>query len=929
MGGLVAGSVYGLAGVGLVLTYKTSGIFNFAHGSLATVAAFSFYSLYIQSGMPWPLAAAIVVLVIGPVMGLIMELVTRPLTNAALVLQVVATLGVLLIVQACVLIIYGAVETRVVPQYLSTSSFNISDTPVTASSVIVFLLTLGLTVALYVYFRLARTGVAMRAVVDNSDLLALSGTNPIRVRRQAWMIGATFAALSGVLIAPLLSQLDSTTITFLVVTSFGAAAIGQFTNLPLTYVGGLIIGLAGSIATKYFTDGILAALPAALPFVVLFLVLLFSPRARLATRAKLVGRSAGSAWKAPLSVQVGGGIAVFVLLCFVPQFAGIHLADWTAFMANVILFLSLGLLVRTSGQVSLAQLAFAAIGVAAFSHLAVDHGVPWFLALLLSGLIAVPIGAVLAIPAIRLSGLYLALATLGFGIVLQYMFYDQDFMFGVLGLGLDVPRPKLAGLDFTSDEGFYYLVLVLALITTLVLVALNRGRLGRLLKGLSASPTALSTSGTAVNVTLVLVFCISAFLAAIGGAVAGGVPQIVTADSYVPMLSITYFAVLVISVGGEPWYALLAAVGINLIPSYIEGGEVNYYLTLLFGVFSILYALTPDEQRGVPRPIRRAVDRVFRRGEAAAEVVGGQVALAGAPNGVATAQNGLREAGEGRASRDVARAADKGQSEAVGGVSAEGLRVQFGGLVAVNDVSLQAAAGRITGLIGPNGAGKTTTFNAISGLVRPTAGKVILGGETVSGRGPSSRARLGLGRTFQQMELFDQLSVYENVAIGREGGYAGVNPLSHVAASRAQARVTREATLDALALCELEVIADATVGSLSTGQRRLVELARCLAGPFHTLLLDEPSSGLDRRETTQFGRILQRVVRERGVGILLVEHDMALVTSVCDYVYVLDFGRLIFSGTPSEVMASSVVRAAYLGNEENKAIAALSDEEGA
>jgi ABC-type branched-subunit amino acid transport system ATPase component len=184
------------------------------------------------------------------------------------------------------------------------------------------------------------------------------------------------------------------------------------------------------------------------------------------------------------------------------------------------------------------------------------------------------------------------------------------------------------------------------------------------------------------------------------------------------------------------------------------------------------------------------------------------------------------------------------------------------------------------------------------------------------------RARAGLGRTFQHFELFDSLDVRRNVALGAEAALAGANPARHLASSRAQKRRVEEVTEAALASCDLGSIAGSVVGSLSTGQRRLVELARCLAGDFRLLLLDEPSSGLDANETRHFGRILQSAVRQRGIGILLVEHDMSLVTEFCDYLYVLDFGRLIFEGTPAEAVASPVVQSAYLGSDEPEGVPA-------
>ena len=220
----------------------------------------------------------------------------------------------------------------------------------------------------------------------------------------------------------------------------------------------------------------------------------------------------------------------------------------------------------------------------------------------------------------------------------------------------------------------------------------------------------------------------------------------------------------------------------------------------------------------------------------------------------------------------------------------------------------------MTGLIGPNGAGKTTTFNACTGLNKPSQGSVVIGGQSAARRGTPARARLGLGRTFQKMELFDTLTVRENVEAGAEGSLAGANPFTQMFTLPGQRRHVQGRAQRAMELCELAEIANTPAVSLSTGQRRLVELARCLAGPFGLLLLDEPSSGLDRAETARFGEILKKVVADRGVGILLVEHDMSLVLDICEHVYVLDFGELIFQGSAAEIVASPIVKAAYLGD---------------
>ena len=305
--------------------------------------------------------------------------------------------------------------------------------------------------------------------------------------------------------------------------------------------------MLASLATKYFTTGLLAGVPPSMPFLVLFLVLLVSPKRYLAKPSAPLVRK--SAWVAPLSLQLPVLVIAIAALALVPTFAGIHLTDWTTALGTMIIFMSLGLLVRTSGQVSLCQVSFAAIGAAAFSHLTVGQGIPWGVALVISGLIAIPVGALLAIPAIRLSGLYLALATFGFGILLQYMFYTEGYMFGASGAGLTEPRPA----GFTSDKQYYYVALVVVIAAALLIMAIERARLGRLLRAMADSTTTLETSGTAVNVTRVLVFCIASFLAAVGGALAAVAQSTVSADSYQPLGSLTYLTLAVIVLLGAPW----------------------------------------------------------------------------------------------------------------------------------------------------------------------------------------------------------------------------------------------------------------------------------------------------------------------------------------------------------------------------------------
>ncbi len=252
------------------------------------------------------------------------------------------------------------------------------------------------------------------------------------------------------------------------------------------------------------------------------------------------------------------------------------------------------------------------------------------------------------------------------------------------------------------------------------------------------------------------------------------------------------------------------------------------------------------------------------------------------------------------------------------GLEVHDLTIRYGGHIAVAGVALDAPLGRVTGLLGPNGAGKTSTFNACTGLLSPAHGRISLFGQDVTKVGPAERARRGLGRTFQRMELFDSLTVRDNVALGREVGMAGRNPLRHLIGRRHDRATVAERTEQALELCGIAHLAAQRPANLSTGQRRLVELARVVSGEFRLLLLDEPSSGLDHTETARFGEVLRSLVDERGVGLLIVEHDMAFVRQFARTVTVLHLGRVLSEGTIDEVQGDPRVVEAYLGHGRRK-----------
>jgi branched-subunit amino acid ABC-type transport system permease component len=587
--GVVTGSLYGLAGLGLVLTYRTSGVFNFGHGALGAGAAFLFYTLHVTHGWPWPPAALITLFVFGLLGGWLMELITRGLGDVPEAVVVVATVGVLLAVQGTLFLIYGN-RTRLFPDFLPTSGVTLMGVNITLAQMISVAIATASAVALYVFLRQSRLGVSMRAVVDNPTLVALSGESPVRIRRTAWAIGSAFAAMSGILLAPTLG-LDATLLTLLVIQAFGACAVGMFSSLPLTYAGGIGIGVAASLATRYLTEPPFQGIPPAVPFLVLVVVLLAVPVAKFPKRRASLRSLIADTKPMPFRRAAPMAVVGLLVLLAVPAVVGTRLPVWIVGLTYMITFSSLALLVWTSGQTSLCHAAFVAVGATTMSHLTTGWHLPWLVALVLAGLITAPVGALVAIPAIRLSGLYLALATLGFGVLMQQVIFPTALMFDAT-LSVRAPRPDFGPFHGAQDEHFYYLVLGVTVCAVLATVFISRSRLGRLLRAMSEAPTMLSTMGLGVNMTRLIVFCVSAFFAGVAGALTVAQFGGTGAGSYGPLQSLTLLAALTMCGTRLIQSPIYAAAFIGVFPAYSESLKLEFLATyerqtLLFGLSAI------------------------------------------------------------------------------------------------------------------------------------------------------------------------------------------------------------------------------------------------------------------------------------------------------------------------------------------------------
>jgi branched-subunit amino acid ABC-type transport system permease component len=596
--GLVAGSLYGLAATGLVLTYKTSGIFNFAHGAIGAASAYVFYDLRDRAGLAWPVALVVAVGVLAPALGMLLSLMAARLAQASTVRRVVATIGVLLVVQGLIQLRYGIVP---IPfrTPLPSGSFDLFGTVVGYDQ----LITVGVAVvglaALAVLFRSTRVGLEMRAVVDNDELLDLAGGAPARVRALSWMIGSAFAALSGVLFAPTVG-LDALLLTLLVVQAFGAAAVGRFRNLTATFVGGLGIGVVQFLLrAPVVLDNVplvrsLNGLDQSVSFLALFGILLATrrgtlaePTFRRAPRPSTIAR--------PVS-RVLFGVAALAVITALPIAYPTKSQIFIQAAVFVTIFASFHLVVEVSGQVSLCHVTFVAVGATSFCHFTTGAGMPWLVGVALAGMVAVPIGALVAIPSIRLSGVFLALATLGFGLVVQQMAYTRGIMFGTIGQRIGA-RPGMFGLG--SDAGYFYLCAGVAGAAIVTVIVVRGTRLGRLLNALADSPVALATHGSSTTVTRVLVFCLAASMAAVGGALSVGVVGSVSVSgvspsALVPFNSLLWLAALTFAGRNPVRSPIIAAIALIVVPSYVTSSSLNQFLTIGFGAAALLVAVAGE-----------------------------------------------------------------------------------------------------------------------------------------------------------------------------------------------------------------------------------------------------------------------------------------------------------------------------------------------
>ncbi|MEU3617196.1 ATP-binding cassette domain-containing protein [Streptomyces sp. NPDC006872] len=888
LAGLSVGSAAALTGIGLIVTYRATGVLNFAHGAIAMLCAYVLRQCVVGWGWPlWP-AAAVTLLVFAPAVGVLLErFVFRPLAvlgdDPAQTL--VASIGVFVLLVGGAALVWGQGARDDVPELVSASA-----DPWGQLAVV-----LALAVGVAAVIRGTRFGRELRAVVDDRELAVLGGIDADRVAAAGWAFGSFTAGLTGVLLAPYV-RLDPYGLPLLVMEVVAVAVAARMRSLPVAVVVALGIGVAQSQLTRLHPTGwgapLLQAVGANLFVLALLVAALALPG--IGTRDALPRPA-----RARVTTPPGAWIVAVVLFLLPLGLAGSDLHTAVQVPALGVILLSLVVVTGRGGQISLGQAAYAGLGALFTALLAAGRfpglpRLPELAALAVAVLLVAPLGLLTGWPAIRRHGLALALATFAVGVGVSRFVFAQPYATSGLSLG----RP--AGFD--GDRAYYVLELALLAAALLATRALRRGRTGRALAAMRDHEPGAAAAGVRVPSLKLLAFVAGAALAALGGALLGMGLRAFDAGAYDPVRGLLWFAAVIV-LGADSTLGALAAAALLV---GLDAGARGGVAAALVGVLAVLLGRFPDGPHGALRAIGERLRTGARQRRATLTPLGARVRerlgrdrpgrdRPGASHPPPTAPPAPDRTPPPppphRAPSPPYRAPHRASFSSPPPprtplLTARRLRARYGGFTALDGVELSVGAGRVVAVVGPNGAGKSTLFHCLAGTLRPARGQVLLDGRDITRLPAPARTRLGVARTFQELAVFPSLTVAENVRVGAEQGRI-VDP---AAVERALALFGLDGTVRAL-----------PAAGLPTGTMRRVELARAFAGSPRVLLLDEPAAGLDTVEVASLARVLGALAAE-GTALLVVEHDLDLVAGLADVVHVMAAGRIVASGPPDRVL---------------------------
>jgi len=907
LSGAMQGLAIGVMAVGMILVYRSCRVLNFALGELGALCAALFVRFVIN--WHWSFYAALpLMILVGALLGALLELViVRRLYRAPRVALLVATIGaaqLLLFLQYVLpdLERYAAFPTAFTQQWVVLDDVIVRADHVIAA--VVFPLLVG---GLSWFLNRTRTGIAVRAAADNSDAARLSAIPVKRTSTIVWALAGALASVATILSAPLSGANVASTAQLgpgFLIRTLAAAVIASMASLPIALAAGLGLGVLEAVVfynnptDPGLIDGVLLG-------IVLVAVLVLSMRNRglgirerfsFAPRVRPIPPSLQHVWWVRHHTRIAGGVALLAALAlpYLVTTSSRHFL-YARVILMALVALSLTVLTGWTGQLSLGQ--FALVGLGGMStYSLVQHRVAFPVAMVLAVLITAAAALLVGAPALRMRGLFLAVTTLALAVAAPWLlsrpiFLDEDHLSPLLR------RPTIGGVSLESQRSYYYFCLGLLVLAIVVVARVRRSGLGRSLLAVRDNELAAAAVGISPARTKLFAFGLSGALAGLAGSALVGLLEQFSPDGFLATDSLIIVAIAVVgglaSITGailgalfvvglpaffpdSPQVALLTSgAGVLILLLYFPGG----FIQILFNVRDLALA------RLAAREPDRAVDRPVEPEPTAAR---------------------MRLAERAAVPADLAHA-----------LRAQGVEVCFGHRVVVAGIDLDVAPGEVVGLIGANGAGKSTFMNAIGGYL-PSSGVIEVAGRQVQDMSAARRARLGLGRTFQDAALFADLTVRETVQVALEdrarARFATV-ALGLPHAKRIE-RAKQARADDILDLLGLGAYASRFISELSTGMRRVVELACLIATDARVLCLDEPTAGIAQREAESFGPLLLQIRDELGASMLVIEHDMPLVMSLSDRIYCLETGRVIAAGTPAEVRHDPLVIASYLGTDD-------------
>ncbi len=890
--GLGVGALYAFASQGLIVIYRGTGVLNFSLGATAIAGVFMQWELQYEHGWPF-LAAAIVGVALSAFLGVLTHwVIMRPLRAASSLVRVIATLGVLITVQAGVVIRYGS-NPRQVASWLPTNRVTLwGDVGTTADRFILLGIACLSALGLWLLYRSSQFGLATEAVSESERSASAIGLSPNRIAVLNWALGSALAAVAGILVVPIIT-LQVTAMTGLVLAGLAAALIADFRSFPVATAAGFALGIGQTLVGRFVDQ---QGLGPSLPFLVVIVFLVFRGRSLplrdyFLRQLPMVGNGRLS-WDWML---FGFGFVVFLMLTKEPKWVD----ALTVTMGVAIVLLSMVVLTGYAGQLSLGQYAMAGFGAFVAGRLVAVFHVPFLVGLLAGVAAAIPLGVVFGLPAVRTRGINLAIVTLGMGTTMELMlFRNRSYTGGVQGT--QVGNPQLFGFDIGSIKHparYGIFVVFMAILTVWMVSNVRRGRSGRRLLAVRTNERAAASLGIDVVVAKLFAFSLAAAIAALGGILLAFRLSSISYQSFTNFTSVTYVGLALVGGVGHLLGAFVggtmatAALNQQILEATWDG--VGRWIQLISGIAILLTVLAYQDG------VAAEWVKVFRLAKKARKW--------GRPYVIELA--------------DVAdpHADDHHSKVAPRTLTIEGLTVQYGAVVAVDHVNYRLEPGTVTGLIGPNGAGKTSLIDAISGFAS-AEGRVLLDDLDLSKQSAMKRARAGVARSFQSLELFEDATVFENLSVAAD-------PQDLRSYLRDLIRPVNPPFSPAVVRAILEFQLDKDlhrdVKDLSYGKRRLLSIARAVAMQPSVLLLDEPAAGLSSAESMELGAVVRRLAEDWGMAVLVVEHDMNFVMGVCDQVVVLDFGRLIASGSPEHVRSNPAVIAAYLGDESDEAVREL------